>query len=117
LLTFISEISVELQVPSSGLTAQNYTQSFPSPPDNNDDDCSSMVASPTLMCYTSPAPFMERLPQIEASWYYYLADIAARRILQRVMDTFYTETVSSQLGNIPNMSKAAEELSRQIEQW
>ncbi|TIA40523.1 hypothetical protein D6C78_02517 [Aureobasidium pullulans] len=111
------EISVELQVPSSGLTAQNYTQSFPSPPENNDDDCSSMVASPTLMCYTSPAPFMERLPQIEASWYYYLADIAARRILQRVMDTFYTETVSSQLGNIPKMFKAAEELSRQIEQW
>ncbi|THX77328.1 hypothetical protein D6D04_06385 [Aureobasidium pullulans] len=111
------EISVELQVPSSGLTAQNYTQSFPSSPENNDDDCSSMVASPTLMCYTSPAPFMERLPQIEASWYYYLADIAARRILQRVMDTFYTETVSSQLGNIPKMFKAAEELSRQIEQW
>lgn len=67
------------------------------------------------MCYTSPAPFMERLPQIEASWYYYLADIAARRILQRVMDTFYT--VGPQLGNIPNMFKAAEELSRQIEQW
>ncbi|KAI5246329.1 hypothetical protein E4T42_06391 [Aureobasidium subglaciale] len=116
MLTLTSEISVELQVPSSGLTSQNYTQSFPLPPVSRDND-SCMSASPTVMFYTSPEPFMEHLPQVQGSWYYYLADIAARRILQRVVDSFYADHIDLQLTTITSMIKAAEELSRQIDQW
>ncbi|KAI5270037.1 hypothetical protein E4T47_06569 [Aureobasidium subglaciale] len=116
MLTLTSEISVELQVPSSGLTSLNYTQSFPLPPESRDND-SCMSASPTVIFYTSPEPFMERLPQVQGSWYYYLADIAARRILQRVVDSFYAGPIDLQLTTIASVIKAAEELSRQIEQW
>jgi hypothetical protein len=54
----------------------------------------------------------------ERSWFYYLADIAARRLLQRVMDVFYKTSNATWLTASPSyMKQMAEEFERQLEQW
>jgi len=56
--------------------------------------------------------------ELEKAWYYYLADIAARWILQRVIDTFYAEPEVSLL-NIAeqDLVDTAAELDRQLTRW
>ena len=57
-------------------------------------------------------------PELERSWYYYLADIAVRRILQRVFDLFYKsshQTWSEQV--LSRLIWSAEELDQQLTQW
>lgn len=117
LTQFSSEISVELRFPSSGLTRVNYTQSFPTPP----------IATSTEQLYQTPpgteigststqSPGLQ--PEVEKAWYYYLADIAARRILQRVIDSFYDKNEVAWLdASLPNIIHTAEELDRQLTQW
>jgi hypothetical protein len=57
-------------------------------------------------------------PQLERAWYYYLADIAVRRILQRVFDTFYRVPHEAWLQHsISHMIRAAAELDKQLTQW
>ena len=112
-----SETSVEIQFPSSGLTQLNYTSHFPAPPlATTEDDFYRMHSKfDTSSATTSPA----RPPtELEEGWYYYLADIAARRILQRVMGSFYEADQSSWLGTpFHNMSQTASELDRQLMEW
>ncbi|KNG45557.1 hypothetical protein TW65_07808 [Stemphylium lycopersici] len=56
--------------------------------------------------------------ELEEGWYYYLADIAARRILQRVIGSFYEADQSSWLRTpFQNMSHTASELDRQLMEW
>ena len=56
--------------------------------------------------------------EVENSWYYYLADIAARRILERVVDTFYVkEAISIFHTNLLELIETAKELQRQLTQW
>ncbi|KAF2009396.1 hypothetical protein BU24DRAFT_444855 [Aaosphaeria arxii CBS 175.79] len=113
------EISVELRCPPSGLTKLNYTNSFPAPPTaaSNED----LYELPTLNgSATSPtAASMNTLHHdFEKAWYYYLADIAARRILQRVMDVFYRQSeVSWTQIPLSELLKTATELDRQLDQW
>lgn len=108
---------MELRFPSSGLTRLNYTNSFPSPP----------TATPVEKLYDTPSdagiesvstqsPLVQQ--ETEKAWYYYLADIAARRILQRVVDTFYKKSESAWCeASLPNLVQTAEELDRQLVQW
>ena len=112
-----SEISVELRFPSSGLTRLNYTTAFPPPP----------LSSLTEHLYqeehgSNKLDLVAHSPgvqdEVERSWYYYLADIAARRILERVVDTFYVkEAVSLFHTTLPELIDTAKELQRQLTQW
>ncbi|KAJ4245081.1 Zcf27p [Fusarium torreyae] len=55
---------------------------------------------------------------LDRGWYYYLADIAARRLLQRVTDSLYTENeVGWDFAPLPHLTQTAAELERQLDQW
>ena len=111
-----SEIMVELRFPASGLTTLNYTQSFPSPPGASGDGQKSWHSSEDRQADTISAGGLA--PELERSWYYYLADIAVRRILQRVFDLFYRS--SHHVWTQQDLSRliwSAEELDQQLTQW
>lgn len=56
--------------------------------------------------------------EFEEGWYYYLADIAARRILQRVMSSSYSAGESVWLDTpLQDLLHTAEELDRQLLEW
>jgi hypothetical protein len=107
---------VELRFPSSGLTRLNYTTAFPPPP------LSTLTEHLYQEDHGAKLDSVGHLPgaqgEIEKSWYYYLADIAARRILERVVDTFYVkEAVSLFHTTLPELIETAQELQRQLTQW
>jgi hypothetical protein len=108
---------VEFRFPSSGLTKLNYTSHFPPPP----------LAQTGEQLYrihteveTSPNGTHSAWSQteLEKGWYYYLADIAARRILQRVIKSFYESSESVWLDtSFQSILQTAEELDRQLTEW
>ena len=64
---------------------------------------------------TSPA---KTHSEFEEGWYYYLADIAARRILQRVISSSYGAGESAWLDvSLQCLLQTAEELDRQLMEW
>jgi hypothetical protein len=112
----LSEIMVELRFPASGLTTLNYTQSFPSPPRASVDAQAASQSPESVRTGSVDGGGLE--PELERSWYYYLADIAARRILQRVCDLFYRSSHQAWLEeDISRLIWSAEELDQQLNQW
>lgn len=64
---------------------------------------------------TSPARIYS---EFEEGWYYYLADIAARRLLQRVISSSYNAGETAWLqGPFQTQLQTAEELDRQLTEW
>ena len=56
--------------------------------------------------------------EFEHGWYYYLADIAARRLLQRVIELFYRTNEAAWLGlSSSYLVHTVEELDRQLGEW
>jgi hypothetical protein len=117
LTTRNSETSVEIRFPSSGLTKINYTSHFPEPPlattaedfyrMHSEFDVDTEATSPTRIHN-----------EFEEGWYYYLADIAARRLLQRVISSLYHAGESAWVdAPYQGLLQTAEELSRQLSQW
>lgn len=85
---------------------------FPSPPDP-----SGSVYSPEVSASTPEQQSFRRRGQ-EQSWYYYLSEIALRRIANRVLNTFYREEHQSWLTmDISAMVGMAADLMRQLDQW
>ncbi|CAG5137581.1 uncharacterized protein ALTATR162_LOCUS158 [Alternaria atra] len=109
------ETSIEFRFPSSGLTKLNYTSHFPPPP----------LATTTQQLYRihtelqmSAANSARAQVELEKGWYYYLADIAARGILQRVIRSFYATNESAWLdASLQSILQTAEELDRQLTEW
>lgn len=117
LLTRSSETSIEIRFPSSGLTKLNYTSHFPAPPlATTSEDFYRMHSDFGLdLESTSPARIYS---EFEEGWYYYLADIAARRLLQRVISTLYDTGESAwREGSFQSLLQTAEELERQLLEW
>lgn len=57
-------------------------------------------------------------PEQEQSWYYYLSEIALRRIGNRVLAAFYTQGPDSWLDmELSVMTNIARELTRQLDEW
>ena len=107
---------MELRFPSSGLTRLNYTTAFPPPP------LSTLTEHLYQEDHGQQLDFFAHSPgsqdEVEKSWYYYLADIAARRILERVVDTFYVkEAVLLFHTTLQELIETAQELQRQLTQW
>jgi hypothetical protein len=112
---------VEFRFPSSGLTKLHYTSQFPPPP--------ALVFTQDLYRTYLPAPQIQSVTiqpdrvqtEFEKGWYYYLADIAARRILQRVIMSFYTDGNSEWCdwseSYISSLVQMAKELDRQLTEW
>lgn len=105
------ELRLEIHVPSSGLAKINPSDVFPTPP--------SGIQSPRLGAeqllesnYSS-----DHIDQ-EQSWYYYLADIAVRKIINRLLNVFYREDALAWLSMpVERMTRIASEIDSQLTQW
>lgn len=110
------ETSIEIRFPSSGLTKLNYTSHFPAPPiatATTSEDFYRMHSD--FADATSPARIHN---EFEEGWYYYLADIAARRILQRIISSLYGGGEAGWVdASLHNLLQTAEELDRQLTEW
>jgi Fungal Zn(2)-Cys(6) binuclear cluster domain len=107
------EVRMEIHVPSSGLAKVNPSDVFPTPPSG----------------IQSPRQDNEQLNQVtsqvdsfevdqEKSWYYYLAEIAIRRIINRLMNVFYKKDEVAWLSmSVDRMIRIAAEIEIQIAQW
>ena len=103
---------MELRIPPSGVARLNYTSSFPPPP------ASSFRADSFPGSEGTPPETIRIQESFDHGWYYYLADIAARRLLQRVIDSLYTDNkAGSDFTPLPALTQTAAELERQLDQW
>lgn len=107
------ELRMEIRVPSSGLATVNLLDVFPTPPSN--------IQSPRLgFEQVKQTTVLVNYLEVdeEKSWYYYLADIAVRRILNRLMNVFYKENERSWLSmSVDRMIRVAAEIEAQLTQW
>lgn len=121
------EIRSELDLPQSDLCDLKYPYLFPSPPtpsspvNISQDDLyvptpASDTTIPSHLHSVSSSSSYQSLE--EQSWFYYLSEIALRRIENRVLNTFYREdhyTWSSV--NMQVMINAAEDIEGQLTAW
>ena len=125
-LTRTSEMRVTLSLPLSGLGDLEYPYLFPSPPTP-----SSPVQLPTDVVHAptplsnasqgssaSPTILLTSPKAEEISWFYYLGEIAIRRIENRIINAFYQEDSSSWSHmNVDDMAAAAADFERQLQNW
>ncbi|KAH6718437.1 hypothetical protein BKA61DRAFT_302044 [Leptodontidium sp. MPI-SDFR-AT-0119] len=104
------EIRVQLDLPQSNLCKLDYPFLFPSPPSPG-----SPVESPESALTASSQQL--QLAE-EQTWFYYLSEIALRRIENRVLNAFYTEDHPRWLQtDLSVMIAAAEDIELQMETW
>ena len=117
LTTRNSETSIEIKFPSSGLTKINYTSHFPAPPLAT--TAEDFYRMHSVFDFDTEATSPARIHnEFEEGLYYYLADIAARRLLQRVISSLYNAGESAWVdAPYQGLLQTAEELSRQLSQW
>lgn len=110
------EIRVELPLPQSGIASIEYPHLFPSPPSHSRNSSgrtlhgSEMLSDPGLM-QDSDKDLNE-----ERSWYYYLTEVALRRISNRILSTFYRQD-HTDWKNILPLIPIAKEFESQILVW
>ncbi|KAB8223914.1 hypothetical protein BDV33DRAFT_199960 [Aspergillus novoparasiticus] len=122
------EIRLELDLPVSELATLAYPDMFPSPPtplspiEASQTHGNSLVSTPlsSSSCQQSGQSSTFGTPQEveEQSWYYYLSEIALRRIGNRVLHYFYKEDNRSwSQMNIYEAVAIAEDLEVQLQSW
>ncbi|KAJ5982891.1 hypothetical protein N7481_004990 [Penicillium waksmanii] len=97
------EFRVELPFPQSELSLGEYLTLFPSPPSPDPYDC-------------GPRKHARHKYKEEESWYYYLTEIALRRIGNRIINSFFCENRSFWL-NIKPFLRIAQEFEVQVSSW
>ncbi|KAF2448339.1 hypothetical protein P171DRAFT_353501 [Karstenula rhodostoma CBS 690.94] len=112
------EVSIEIRFPSSGLTKLNYTSAFPPPPLATKTDDWYRIYTQVEVESSQSSNSVWTQNEFEHGWYYYLADIAARRLLQRVIELFYKRSEVAWL-EFPFLTlvHTVEELDRQLVEW
>ena len=102
------EMRDEIELPPTGLAKVEYSDVFPSPPGGTpvpEDQDEAMVPSGLELAF-------------QRSWYYYLSEIALRRIANRISHTFYSmEPCAWHTISLKRMQRIAQELDAQILQW
>jgi hypothetical protein len=113
----------EIPFPESGIADIDYPHLFPSPPDSTSTSEESGVGGMPAISPTSSSSVLlgrENSTQRsrEQSWFYYLSEIALRRIANRVLNSFYRDHVSSWMDmDVPMKMKVAEEFLNMLAQW
>jgi hypothetical protein len=132
-----SEFRVELPLPQSELSTYAHPSLFPTPPSSaeaqntgiyeqdaavlqsiNGDNVSgsTMVASPL----DGPVQMKQHHPKLlwneDESWYYYLTEIALRRIGNRIINTFYGDGCTS-WSRVRDLLPIAVEFDTQVSAW
>lgn len=108
------EFRVELPLPQSEISLGEYPNLFPSPPSPipSKGNSQSSIAEEDLELRQHTV----RLCNEEESWYYYLTEIALRRIGNRIINTFFQQERSSWL-NIKPLLRVAQEFEVQVSSW
>ncbi|KFY90218.1 hypothetical protein V500_05231 [Pseudogymnoascus sp. VKM F-4518 (FW-2643)] len=102
------EIRVELPLPQSGIASIEYPHLFPSPPSHSR---SEMLSADRGLMHDTDKDLNE-----EKSWYYYLTEVALRRISNRILSTFYRQDHRN-WNNILPLIPIAKEFESQILVW
>ncbi|CAG8089198.1 unnamed protein product [Penicillium olsonii] len=126
------EIRVELPLPQSAIAEYEYPALFPTPPTlpdkypNGEDDPSGGTSSGTApwsldgeRSNIPPRGIYNHITNLfdeQQSWYYYLTEVALRRIGNRVLNAFYREEPSA-WSNIKPFIAIAFEFESQINSW
>lgn len=102
------EMREEVDLPPTGLTKVDYPDVFPSPPGGTpglDED------TPASVVESSDAVF-------QRSWYYYLSEIASRRIGNRISHALHSvQPQEWPLVPMNRLQRIAQELETQVVQW
>jgi hypothetical protein len=118
LLTASSELRAELQFPSSGLLKFKYPQRFPF----------LSMPTPREQADTSPQDTTGDIPQVvdsnsrldaedEQSWLHYLAEIALRGVMNRILDAFYSHGEDYWIKNILAISDHRKTSHEELVLW
>ncbi|KAK0803827.1 hypothetical protein LTR59_004614 [Friedmanniomyces endolithicus] len=132
------EFRVELPLPQSELASYHHPQMFPSPrsPTHADEQDTPIGRSAGVLCeestpsllrepstssahsrdYINPRERVARLCNEEESWYYYLTEIALRRIGNRIINTFFRKDPAAWL-NVKPLLRIALEFDTQVSAW
>lgn len=137
-----SEFRVELPLPQSEIAQYDYPNLFPSPPSPASPNVIGDTHSPTSLHHFVQANFDDGLTGLirfdtastiaeedaelrqhakklcneEESWYYYLTEVALRRIGNRIINTFFRQDYRSWLDIKPLISIALE-FDAQVSSW
>ncbi|KAL7267677.1 hypothetical protein RUND412_009724 [Rhizina undulata] len=109
------DIREEVPLPDSGLSDIDYPDTFPTPPPDLSITTTSPSSPPSSTPSTAPdlgKDLVTTDTQVR-SWYYYLAEIALRRLLNRVQNTWCHRP------QIPHseMLEVASDFEDQLDQW
>ncbi|PMD33104.1 hypothetical protein L207DRAFT_399121, partial [Hyaloscypha variabilis F] len=111
------EMRVELHLPQSAIANIDYPHMFPSPPSHPADESGSeQVEGDTLRFEEGLRDYTNKVLVEEKSWYYYLTEVALRRIGNRILNTFYRKDHTSWANIIP-LIPIAKEFQAQILVW
>lgn len=126
------EIRVELPLPQSAIAEYEYPALFPTPPTLSEeypkhrdptfgwDSAEPVTRSPdgntTGFAGMGVCNHITKLFNEEQSWYYYLTEVALRRIGNRVLNSFYREEPTT-WSNIKPLIPIALEFESQIDAW
>jgi hypothetical protein len=123
MLTSPSEIRVELNLPESSVANVRYPDMFPSPPNTDGSAMTSESFVSPMSAEMASNSVIDQPPRSfsesqEKSWYYYLSEIALRRIGNNVLNTFYTsDQYPGSDMSIQVMVKSATNFLDQMTQW
>ncbi|KAF4437259.1 heterokaryon incompatibility [Fusarium acutatum] len=102
------ELRYEIPLPPSGITQCDYPDMFPSPPTE----------------LTSPSAYDrgetlddDIVPEEEKSWFYYLAEISYRRMMNRAMAVMARSGEQGWSDNISEAMEHCKEFNEQIDLW
>lgn len=115
------EMRAELDLPQSALCKVAYPDLFPSPPTPSSPAESPLehLSHQTPMSTTTPhsSTSTNTLHNLEQqSWFYYMSEIALRRIENRVLNAFYKQK-HHHWTNIADMINAANQVEAQLDAW
>lgn len=115
------EFRVELPLLQSEISLGEYPDLFPSPPSPIAGDMSDVPSSSTAQQAMEEELDLRRhavrLCNEEESWYYYLTEIALRRIGNRIVNTFFRQEPPSWLKNLKPLLYMAREFEAQVSSW
>ena len=106
-----SELRCEIPLPPSGITRFGYPDPFPSPPTE--------LTSPTADCSNleHPSPHHDIKPEEERSWFYYLAEISFRRMMDRAIAVLARDGERGWISNIRENLEHHKAFQEEINIW
>ncbi|TQV91230.1 Fungal transcriptional regulatory protein [Cordyceps javanica] len=106
---------------NSEISLAEYPDMFPSPPspipENSNDNGATDDHSPISAEELELRQHAVRLCNEEESWYYYLTEIALRRIGNRIVNTFFRQGRSAWIMNLKPLLRMAKEFEAQVSSW